>query len=67
MDDMKCKDCKWYNTDEITNEGMCRKYAPKPTSMGDSMTLWPSVLEKDWCGEFETKVNENGIPPEFAK
>lgn len=40
---------------------ICRRHAPKPMAErgdGDSTfdTIWPMVLDDDWCGEFQPKT-----------
>ena len=63
----KCLNCKFWKADDGEKEGLCRKYAPRPSvpkSFGGDLfpCQWPKTSAEDWCGEFEKeKVKRSGV------
>jgi len=52
-----CANCRFYDPFSGSIQGICRRYAPKPTT-GDtehSSAFWPEVIDSSWCGEWEAK------------
>lgn len=54
-----CKDCKYWEPDSRTKEGMgeCRRYAPAPGSA--EVIRWRPTHDDEWCGDF---VDKNAPP-----
>lgn len=46
-----CKNCLFSFNFAPESHLQCRRHAPTPII--DGRTYWPTVDEKDWCGEFE--------------
>lgn len=53
-----CGNCRFYGEHE------CHRYAPRPKMFGefnspgtgeDEITVWPTLDEDDWCGEWEAE------------
>jgi len=49
---MTCITCMWHVPKGETPIGRCRRHAP-------TMSGYPAVFEKDWCGDH--KLDENKI------
>ena len=52
-----CSSCRFFDPLYGARQGICRRYAPKPTT-GDkehSSAFWPEVVDCSWCGEWEIK------------
>jgi len=51
----RCDLCMFAATSKIHNRCECRRHAPIVIgAMSDTAeTVWPSVLQWDWCGDFE--------------
>jgi hypothetical protein len=54
---VKCETCKFFDPEEDSDEGRCRRHAPRH----DSFTCWPITNNDDWCGEWKPKAK---APPE---
>lgn len=50
-----CDQCKYFKNVGLSH-GMCRRYAP---SIVASDTQFPFVHQKDWCGEFTKRINND--------
>lgn len=50
-DDNICANCAYW-ADLGDGIGQCRRYAPRPRSITDTV-VWPITEEHDYCGEFE--------------
>lgn len=63
MSDKNCMNCKF--VDRPPSGFICRRSSPlimlraEPGTYSPPLTIWPSVTDRDWCGEFEQKTNEN--------
>lgn len=61
MADNKCKYCKFFEcSDKFVGSGYCHRFPP----IVKDYTIWPSVNELDYCGEFKRftekiKLNED--------
>jgi hypothetical protein len=56
--DQWCSTCRFFDSPMAARQGICRRYAPKPTT-GDkehSSAFWPEVVCSSWCGEWEAKA-----------
>ena len=50
----QCKECMYYSENSGTENGLCKKYAPRPTlQIGGAQ--WPKVGSIDGCWEFKLK------------
>jgi hypothetical protein len=57
---MFCRDCRFWHA----AQSQCRRNAPQPVDAPASAgatsapreAKWPSVDEKDWCGEFQPQT-----------
>lgn len=57
-----CANCKFFDDRATTgkNWGMCRRYAPKPSSQNREKSRFmdfPYVHVDEFCGEFEVNTN----------
>ena len=56
-----CCDCRyWCSYDKTTDQGLCRRHAPKPPltwlyNQDALVTKWPLVFGDEWCGEWATQ------------
>ncbi len=55
-EDVQCVNCAFYES-HAEHFGVCRKYAPHPHMPHGGMERfadirWPTVRDKEWCGEF---------------
>jgi len=57
----RCETCKFWMGPHPShypdNRGGCRRYAPRPLSIGNDsehfgLWTWPMVCPDQWCGEF---------------
>lgn len=48
-----CYLCDFFEPVGRNWNGLCRRYAPQAQPQN---TQWPSVQQKDWCGEFKPQV-----------
>ena len=63
MDIERCKDCKFYQTDNFEEDdisyseefGVCRRNPPK--RIDANLSGFPMVEEDWWCGEFVKAAN----------
>lgn len=47
-----CGVCRYFVPHD--GDGTCRRYPPVPLAYNTvSVSAWPSVGERDWCGEFK--------------
>lgn len=55
-----CGDCRFWLRDRA-EDGVCRRYAPKPSATAECKEMitltfeprWPTTFIDWWCGEFE--------------
>lgn len=53
----KCENCRfWKRYFAEDSDGICRIRRPLIDDRGN--TIWPETREDDWCGEFESKGDE---------
>lgn len=65
----RCDGCRFWKRLGTTNEGECRKEAPRPlgflpqpgmvglaTGRVGPLARWVRTEQDDWCGEFEKKT-----------
>lgn len=69
MEDQSCSNCKFWKEIKHSpiDEGLCRRYAPKPSLVecnmenekqySESAVFWPLTEVSDWCGEYQEKSN----------
>ena len=57
-----CKNCKFFRPARKKGIGECRRFPPVPyTEHWSKNDEWrfPVVKDRDWCGEFKEKEEEN--------
>ncbi|MDP1025708.1 hypothetical protein Q5H91_00640 [Sphingomonas sp. KR1UV-12] len=48
-----CAKCKFFDSEQSAELGLCRYNPPISQPSGDTAGVWPKVEASDWCGHFE--------------
>lgn len=48
-----CAKCKFFDSEQSAELGLCRYNPPISQPSGDTAGVWPKVEANDWCGHFE--------------